>query len=145
MLEVECCNQTEAEVDSQRLIDAVHGVLQDAGIQRGAISVAVVDDPTIHRLNREHLDHDYATDVLSFVFDASDEHVEGEVIVSVDTAAAQAEQYGWSSADELLLYVIHGTLHLVGYDDKCDDARQAMRAAEAQQLLKFHLTPPNGA
>src|SRR4029450_4248528 len=84
-------------------------------------SSAVGDEKTIHELNRRHLDHDWPTDVLSFVLEDDGEHLEGEVLLSADTAATAADELGNSAAEEQLLYVIHGMLHLVGYNDK-DDA-----------------------
>lgn len=141
MIQVDFCNQTTQPVDQQRLIAGAMAVLTEACLDRAQLSLAVVDDPTIHQLNREHLQHDYPTDVLSFLLESSDGSVEGEVIVSVDTAARAADAYGWTPADELLLYVIHGTLHLVGYDDKTDASRREMRAAEAEHLARFGLVP----
>jgi len=63
------------------------------------------------------------------------------VIVSADTAMASAEKYGWRAHDELLLYVIHGCLHLTGHDDQTDDALATMRACEKKYLALFALTP----
>ena len=111
--------------------------MQDSAFSSAAISLAVVDDETIHELNRRHLDHDWPTDVLSFVLEDDGDHLEGEVIISADTAAAAADELGCSAADEQLLYVIHGMLHLVGYDDKSDADAQEMRAAEARYLQQF--------
>ena len=116
-------------------------VLAEEGIQRATISLAVVDDPTIHDLNRRFLQHDYPTDVLSFVLDSGPGYVDGEVIVSADTATAAAARYGWTRDDELLLYVIHGALHLVGYDDQTPAAQQAMRDRERLLLRHFGLVP----
>ncbi len=99
------------------------------------IGVRVTNDRTIHDLNRQFLDHDYPTDVISFPYALAPPLVEGELVVSIDTAEVQAPDAGWSVAQELLLYVIHGTLHLVGYDDVEDSDRAAMREAESQALL----------
>jgi probable rRNA maturation factor len=101
------------------------------------VSLAVVDDPTIHALNRRYLNHDWPTDVLSFVLTEHDRHLEGEVIISADTAAAAAVEIGWPSAAEQLLYVVHGMLHLIGYRDKQSAEAQRMRAAEAAVLHEF--------
>jgi probable rRNA maturation factor len=120
---------------------AVRAILKDAGVQSSEISVAVVDDATMHALNRKHLDHDYPTDVLSFLLEHEGEHLEGEVIVSADYAAREAAIYGWTTDDELLLYAIHGTLHLVGYDDQEPAAKQRMRDRERHYLHAFGLTP----
>ena len=122
----------------------IHAILQDHGITEGEVSLAIVDDPTIHQLNRDHLQHDYATDVLSFVLDKSDNELDGEVIVSCDTATKVATEYGWSAQHELLLYFIHGCLHLVGYDDHCDEDRLAMRNAEVKYLSVAGVDAPAG-
>lgn len=142
MLSIDLCNDHPShQLDEARLHRAVAAVLADAGIARGSVSIAVVDDPKIHELNRQYLAHDYPTDVLSFVLEAQPGELEGEVIVSADTAARMAESFHWTADDELLLYVIHGTLHLVGYDDLDDEPRQQMRAAEQRYLALLGLTP----
>jgi probable rRNA maturation factor len=83
------------------------------------------------------LNHDYPTDVLSFLLERNDNRLEGEIIVSADTALSAAPRYGWSAGDELLLYVIHGALHLVGYDDQTPEAQAEMRRHEAAILARF--------
>jgi probable rRNA maturation factor len=127
--------------DADRLVSAVRLVIAEAGIARATVSIAVVDDDTIHDLNRRFLQHDYATDVLSFVFERSADQLNGEVIVSADMAAAAAGGYGWSVEDELLLYVIHGALHLIGYDDQASEAQSEMRDRERYYLGRFDLVP----
>lgn len=100
----------------------------------GEIGVRVTDDSSIHQINRDFLQHDYPTDVISFPYVLSVPQVEGELVVSLDTASAEAPHAGWSVREELLLYVIHGTLHLVGFDDTNDKARVQMRSAEKSAL-----------
>lgn len=140
MVEIELANrQSQHAIDSQRLVAAARLILQEEGIRRGTLSIAVVDDPTIHDLNRQYLQHDYPTDVLSFVLEQRAGFLEGEVVVSADTAATRCEAYGWSLDDELLLYVVHGTLHLAGYDDGTPPERQAMRQREEHYLARFGL------
>lgn len=129
-------------VDHARLKQAVRRVLTDAGIQSADISVAIVNDGRMHALNRQYLNHDYPTDVLSFVLehDPDEQRLEGEIIVSADYAAREAIRYGWTTNDELLLYVIHGSLHLIGHDDQTPAALQKMRAAETSLLATFGVT-----
>jgi probable rRNA maturation factor len=134
-IDVELANrQTAHTFQPDRLIAAARTVLAGEGIRCGTLSLVVVDDKTMRRLNRRYLQHDYATDVLSFLLDSGPGRVQGEVIVSADTAARQAPRYGWSAEDELLLYVIHGTLHVVGYDDTEPAAEQMMRDRERHYL-----------
>lgn len=133
--------QTAYTVDRARLKEGVRRVLAGEGIATAVISLAVVDDPTMHRLNRQYLEHDYPTDVLSFLLEEDDDRLEGEIIISADYAAREAEHFGWSPQDEMLLYVIHGTLHLAGYDDLEPDLKAEMRAKEREYLATFGLMP----
>jgi probable rRNA maturation factor len=128
--------QKRLPIERGRLRRVVRAILSDAGIAAAAISVAVVDDPTIAALHAEFLHDPRPTDVLSFVLDQSPRHLEGEVVVSADTAAASAPQFGGTAADELLLYVIHGALHLVGYDDTTPRKRAVMRKKEKEYLAQ---------
>lgn len=137
MLSVELTNQHALEFDESCLKQAAANVLEEAGLRDGSLSIAVVDDPTIHALNRQYLEHDYPTDVLSFLLDRKGERLEGEVIVSADTARRVAGEIGWPAEHELLLYVVHGVLHLVGHDDATDELRAAMRDAERRHLTRF--------
>jgi probable rRNA maturation factor len=131
--------QTSLPLDERRLQDAVRMILEEASIAQAQISVAVVDDPTIAKLHETYLHDSDPTDVLSFVLESRDDYLEGEVVVSADTAAAMAPGFGWSAADELLLYVIHGTLHLVGCDDATPPQQAQMRAKEQACLAHFGL------
>jgi probable rRNA maturation factor len=121
-------------VDRRRIRRAVEAVLRDAGIEDAEISVAVVGDKTIARLHDEFLGDPTPTDVLSFVFERLESRLEGEVVVSADTAQAVAPRFAATAEDELLRYVVHGTLHLVGYDDATPSGRAAMRKQERRYL-----------
>lgn len=131
------------EVDVDRLRAAAHKIVTDHGIERGTISLAVVDDSSIHDINRKFLDHDEPTDVISFALEEEQGYLEGEIVVSADTAARTAGELCIAPADELLLYVIHGSLHLVGHDDLTPEPRVAMRAAERKYLAEFGLELPS--
>lgn len=140
-LTIEIADEEHRSSDHARLKRAVELILQNAGIESAEISIAIVGDAEMHRLNRQYLNHDYPTDVLSFVLehDAAAKSLDGQIIVSTDYAAREAPRYNWTPADELLLYVIHGSLHLIGHDDATPSTQQSMRQAEAQYLLHFGL------
>ncbi len=135
--------QDHFPVDEEPLRRAAEAVLRGEGLELANLSLVVVDDRRIHELNRDFLGHDYPTDCISFVFDPPPS-LEGEVVVSIDTADAQGPQHGWSRDDELLLYVIHGTLHLVGYDDLEPEAARVMRQREAHYLELLGRRPAVG-
>lgn len=139
-IEINTDEQTHT-IDVSRLKNAIRAILQDAGIESAEISIGVVNDERMHELNRQFLNHDYPTDVLSFVleYDEDRNSLDGEIIASSDYATREAKRYGWSMNDELLLYVIHGCLHLIGHDDTTDDAKAEMTAAETKYLKQFDL------
>jgi probable rRNA maturation factor len=92
----------------------------------GRLSLAVVSDETMRRVNRDFHACDEPTDVLAFPLAAtSEDSFDAEVIVSLDTARREAAAHGVEPAAELMLYVVHGVLHLSGYDDHAlADARR---------------------
>ena len=142
MLEIAVAHECpSAVVDAMRLRRAVKSILNDAGIASGEVSIAVVDDARMHELNRRYLAHDYPTDVLSFVLARDGDRLDGQIVVSADYAAREAARYGWNADDELLLYTIHGALHLVGYDDLSPESKRQMRQQERAYLGQFGLTP----
>ena len=145
MIEIEISNrQTGHAFEADRLTGAARMVLVDEGICRGTVSIAVMDDPSIRQLNGRYLQHDHATDVLSFLLESGPQSLEGQIVVSAETAARMAPQFGWSAENELLLYVIHGVLHLVGYDDATPEEQNRMRSRERLYLERFDIEPPEG-
>lgn len=117
----------------------VQAVLEEEGVKRASISLAYVDDPTIHRLNNQFLEHDEPTDVLSFPMGKGKSGMEGELVIGVEVARRVAREEGHDEKAELALYTIHGLLHLVGYDDKSFTKAIKMREAERHHLKALGL------
>jgi probable rRNA maturation factor len=169
MFEIEIANsQSSLEIEESRVREIAETVLQREQVSEAVLSIALVDNKEIHRLNREYLQHDYETDVLSFLLECetvtphsngsteqplSDlaptdpplkgigKKIEGEIIVSTEMAAQSSADYHWSPHDELVLYLVHGILHLCGYDDLEDSERKLMRIREQQILKEWDLSP----
>jgi probable rRNA maturation factor len=135
--------QSSHTVNERQLIDAAAAVLCDSVFETATVSIAVIDDNAMQQLNRQYLNHDWPTDVLSFALEDNGRHLEGEIVISADTAASAALELDISATAEQLLYVIHGTLHLVGYDDKSPDEAAEIRAAEARYLQRFGFGLPS--
>ncbi len=106
----------------------------------GALSIALVGDRAIRRLHLDHMGLDSATDVLSFPLHGAAGGLLGEVVASADTAAREAKERGVRPQDELLLYVVHGVLHLLGFDDHAPADQKKMRAAERKSLRAAGIT-----
>jgi len=131
----------ERPLDGERIRDLAARVLAAEGRGGAALSVTVVDDARMAALHERYLGVAGPTDVLSFPLedglDAGGAPLVGEVVVSADTAAREAEARGLPFERELLLYVVHGALHLLGYDDQGETDRRRMQARQEELLGEF--------
>ena len=105
----------------------------------GSLSFILVDDEKIRKINQQFLKIDRPTDVIAFALDERDEDEWGEVYISLDRAREQAQSFKTSWKEELTRYVIHGILHLLGYDDTEEEMRSVMRNREDHYLTSIIL------
>ena len=98
-----------------------------------SLGIVLVDDATMAKLNAQYHATPAPTDILTFDYGGG----QGELIISVEHAVAQAKRFRTTPARELALYVIHGILHLHGHDDRTPRQRQRMRAAERRLLNRI--------
>jgi probable rRNA maturation factor len=131
--------QEAVPIDRGRMREVVRLVLQGEGVADAEVSLAFVDNPTIHRLNRQFLQHDEPTDVLSFPLSDSAKKLQGELVVGAEVALARAAELGHDVQAELALYVIHGLLHLCGHDDHDAAGAGRMRERERHYLRQLGL------
>lgn len=111
------------------ILRVVREVLRRHGCRAANLHVALVDDQRIADLNERFLQHDGATDVLSFdLSEGRGSEVEGEIVISLDTALREARRRGHDPEVELALYAAHGALHLLGLDDGTEDEARLMHA-----------------
>lgn len=161
--EVTCADeQSEVPIDLERWRTLALAVLDDAGVRGAAeLSVSFVDADTIAAMNGVHMGNEAPTDVLAFPIDALDtdvgpgpgsatrgpirrrlDHADlplllGDVVVCPSVAVAQAPCHAGTVDDEIALLVVHGILHVLGYDHDTDEKRATMHAAE-RRLLEVH-------
>ena len=95
----------------------------------GDLNFIITNDKNIRSINIEFLEHDYNTDVISFDY-CSGNVVNGEVYISIDTVRSNSLNYKVSLSDEVLRVIIHGVLHLLGYDDKTEEEKRVMKGKE---------------
>ena len=126
--------QQHITLDHEVVTAVVRAIVADAGYTQAEIGIAVVDDERIAQLHGEYLDDPTPTDTMSWVLEADGDRLEGEVVASAETAAGRAPEFNQPAERELLLYIIHGTLHLVGYDDRQPESRATMQEQEQRYL-----------
>lgn len=99
----------------------------------GEISLIFCSDEYLLQMNKEHLDHDYYTDIITF--DYYEEHISGDLFISVDRVRENANDLNVEFIQELYRVVVHGTLHLLGFGDKSEEEEILMRKLENEALL----------
>ena len=97
------------------------------------INIIFCSDPSILEINIQFLGHDYYTDIITFDY-CEGKNISGELYISIDTVKANAEEYEQEFQTELHRVIIHGILHLLGWDDHCDEDIAQMRSAEDSAL-----------
>lgn len=120
--------------EAETLAAAVDGALRLEGRPGALVSVHLADDALLRELNRTYRGLDRPTDVLSFLLGEEEGAALGDVVLSRPRASAQAAVYGHSELRELCYLAVHGTLHLLGYDD-ADAEGEAAMAAKAEEVL----------
>ena len=99
----------------------------------GQISIIFCSDNYILDVNQQYLNHDYFTDIITFDYCEGDK-LSGDLFISVDSVAENALEYGTDFSDELNRVIVHGVLHLIGYDDHDEDDIAQMRSKEDYYL-----------
>lgn len=111
----------------------VKAVAARYGKRIGEIAYIFCDDAEILNVNRQYLQHDYYTDIITFDY-CEDDRISGDLFISLDTVRSNAELFGKTYEDELRRVIIHGILHLCGINDKGPGEREIMEAAENEAL-----------
>jgi len=117
-------------------------ILSALGSPDGELSLSFVADPEMTALNQKYLSRPYSTDVLAFSMREGDfseisPHLLGDVVVSVEVAKKQADVHGYSLEEELCLLIIHGTLHLLGFEHETLGAQAREMRKKEKELLSL--------
>ena len=113
------------------------GVQELEGLEELALNVILQSDDELLVLNRTSLKHDYYTDIITFELERTDTTIEAELYISVDRAKENAERFGTDLVRELTRVVVHGLLHLAGYDDKDPEKKKRMQVRERFWLAEI--------
>ncbi len=135
----------------QLLSDGLNAVAKLHGLgEKEEVDITIVNDEEIHALNRDYRNVDRSTDVLSFALDEDggepelvggpEVHLLGDIIISAETAARQAEEFGHGLEREIVYLAVHGLLHLLGYDHMQEEDKVVMRAKEEEALREIKLS-----
>jgi len=116
----------------------IRRVADTYGKRIGEVGYLFCDDEKILEVNREFLQHDYYTDIITFDY-CEDDVLNGDIVISLDTVRSNAKQLGKPYEEELHRVIIHGILHLCGQNDKGLGEREQMEAAENRALALLEI------
>lgn len=137
------CADLEASFDKFRQLAQL--ICERFGTSQGNVSIAIVNDEVIQKVNKEFLNETHKTDVISFdLSDDPDEDVHFDLVVNADEAVRQAKVRNHSKEAEIALYITHGLLHNLGFDDGQDDQSRRMHQMEDEILHQAGFGPVYG-
>ena len=103
------------------------------------IIINIISSEEIVRINKKYLNHNYSTDIITFNYSESEKLLDGEIFISVDDASVNAKKYKVNLKQEITRLVIHGFLHLLGYDDQSQKNKTVMKKLENQLYNRYRL------
>lgn len=135
-------NKTSEEINIAFYENLLKHFLEDLEVSEAILSIILVDNKEIHEINKTYRNKDYPTDVISFALEddktmISPVRVLGDIFISLDKAHEQAEAYGHSFKRELSFLMIHGLLHLLGYDHESKEEEEIMFSLQRKELEKY--------
>jgi len=136
--------QKKSPINRRQIRSSMARLLRYLGHSDAEVSMLLVDDEGIREINRSYLQRDYSTNVISFAmregpYGQLHPQVLGDIVISVETACRQGDKGALSMTESLSFFMIHGLLHLLGYDHEGVDARDIQRMEEKEDELFFLL------
>lgn len=131
--------ETEFTLENEEAISGwISNVIKSEGKKEGEINYIFCDDEYLLQINKEYLNHDYYTDIISFDYTVGNE-INGDMFISVDRVKENAVDFNVAFDEELKRVIIHGILHYCGYKDKLEEEELLMRNKEDEKLAMFHV------
>lgn len=138
MIRFETIDVMTPVLDYDHVRDWIVGVAAGCGYGVGELYYYFCSDETLLDINQRRLGHDFYTDIVTFPLTDSGDVISSEFCISLDRIAENCLNFGRSFESELLRVIIHGVLHLIGYDDHTDEERSRMREKEEECLRQFY-------
>ena len=126
------------KIEEEKLSEWINDVAQKYNKVVGEISYLFCEDEKILEVNKEYLDHDFYTDIITFDY-SEDNIISGDILISLQTVESNSQMYQTDYFEELHRVIIHGILHLCGLKDLTDEEEKTMRDAEDSSLQMLYL------
>ncbi len=130
-------NEKGIRVDKRTVHSIVKLITSELNLYVMSLEFNFISSKTIIEVNKNYLRHNYSTDIITFDYSDEKNILDGEIFISIQDAVENSKKYGVSSDNELLRLIIHGILHLIGFDDTTDAKKKKMKIAENDLVKKF--------
>src|SRR5690554_3442853 len=131
--------ETDFQLENEsKYEDWIDSIIESEDKEPGEINYIFCDDDYLLEINKQYLDHDTLTDIISFDYCIGD-LISGDIFISIDRVKDNAQEYEVSFHNELLRVMAHGVLHYCGYKDKSDEDEKIMRLKEQEKMIMFHV------
>lgn len=132
-------SEIDFQLDNEILFSNwISNVIFSENKKEGDINYIFCDDEFILEINKQYLNHDYYTDIISFDYSVGNE-LHGDIFISIERVQENAEDFNVTFDEELKRVIIHGILHYCGYKDKSEDEEVVMRSKENEKIKMFHV------
>jgi probable rRNA maturation factor len=121
----------------RRLKEFIPFIFSEEGLEWGELSIILCSDEYLRQMNKEHLSHDYYTDILTFNLSSSEEEGIGELYISIERIIENANTVGVNTENEVTRVIFHGILHLCGYKDSTKKLKEEIHKREDHYLNAF--------
>ena len=125
------------KVDKRLVHSLVAKLSRELDFSLDSLSINFVDADYLLKINKEYLNHNYHTDIITFNYSGSNENLEGEIFISINEAIVNSLKFNVSLGSEIVRLVVHGVLHLVGFDDKLPNDKRKMKREENRLTKVF--------
>lgn len=126
----------QKKIKKSKVHDLIKSLSVELNFLVSNLEINFISGEDIHAMNKSYLKHDYTTDIITFNYSDSLQQIDGEIFISIDDALSNSKKFRVTLSDELVRLVIHGILHLLGYDDQNLTDKKIMKRLENKLLSK---------
>jgi len=131
------------KIDKSLIHKIVKKLTEDLNFKISSMQINFVNSNEMTRINSKYLNHNYSTDIITFNYSETKNELDGEIYISIDDAASNSKKFRVTFIEEVLRIVIHGFLHLLGYDDKGKKDKLVMKRLENSLFNQYRLLLKN--
>jgi rRNA maturation RNase YbeY len=126
----------QKKINKSKLHDLIKSLSVELNFTVSNLEINIISGSDIHIINKIYLKHNCTTDIITFNYSDKMEHIDGEIFISIDDALTNSKKFKVTLSEELVRLVIHGILHLLGYDDRKSSDKKIMKQLENKLLSR---------